>query len=114
MRVLIANDLYGRSSAAGVAVRLAEGLAGRGLEVGFLATTQEPGEGRRFTENGVQVFLEETPAYNLRWRAWRSLHNPAGVAAMTRVVNEFQPRIVHVHNLHLHLSYASLAAARER
>jgi glycosyltransferase involved in cell wall biosynthesis len=114
MRVLIANDLYGRSSAAGVAVRLAEGLARRGLEVGFLATTQKPGEGRRFTENGVTVFLEETPAYNLRWRAWRSLDNPAGVAAMSRVVNEFRPRIAHVHNLHLHLSYACLAAARER
>jgi len=114
MRVLIANDLYGRSSAAGVAVRLAEGLARRGVETAFLATTQKPGEARRFTEGGVPVFLEATPAYNLRWRAWRSLDNPGGVAAMARVVEEFRPDVVHVHNLHLHLSYASLAAARAR
>jgi len=112
MKVLVANDLYGRSSAAGIAVRLAEGAAARGVEVSFLATVQEPEKARRFRENGVDVWLEATPRYDLRWRAWRSLRNPAGVAAMERAVAELRPDIVHVHNLHIHLSYAALAAAR--
>ncbi len=110
-RILMANDLYGRSSAAGVAVRLAEGLAARGEEVHFLATVQK-GEARRFSENGVAVRIERTPAYNGRWRAWRSLDNPAGTAAMARAVEEIRPDVVHVHNLHIHLGYAALGAAR--
>ncbi len=112
MRVLVANDLHGRSSAAGVAVRMAEGLAARGHEVAFLATTQRPGTARRFEEGGVDVHLVETPAYNLRWRAWRSLDNPAGTEAVRRTVEAVRPDVVHVHNLHIHLGYASLAAAR--
>ena len=112
MKVLVANDLYGRSSAAGVAVRMAEGLAARGHETTFLATTQTPRGSQRFEAGGVEVFLEETPAYNPRWRAWRSLENPAGVAALGRVVAERKPDLVHIHNLHIHLSYAALGEAR--
>jgi len=112
MKVLVANDLYGRSSAAGVAVRMAEGLAARGHEVGFLATTQRPDEARQFRERGVSVQLAPTPAYPLRFRAWRSLNNPAGVAAVRQAVDRMRPDIVHVHNLHIHLSYAALGVAR--
>jgi len=112
MRVLVANDLYGTSSAAGVAVRMARGLAGRGHEVAFLATVQDPGAARRLRDEGVEVRLEPTPAYPLRWRAWRSLDNPAGVEAMARVVEAVRPDVVHVHNLHIHLSYAALTRAR--
>jgi glycosyltransferase involved in cell wall biosynthesis len=112
MKVLVANDLYGRSSAAGIAVRLAEGVAARGVETTFLATVQKQGQARRFRENGVDVRLEYTPPYDRRWRAWKSLDNPAGVAAMKQAVAEVRPDVVHVHNLHMHLSYAALAAAR--
>jgi hypothetical protein len=55
MKVLVANDLYGRSSAAGVAVRLAEGVAARGIETTLLATVQKKDQARRFRENGVDV-----------------------------------------------------------
>jgi glycosyltransferase involved in cell wall biosynthesis len=116
MRILLANDLYGRSSAAGVAVRLAEGLASRGHEVGFLATVQDKAAqgqpARTFREGGVDVRLEPTPVYPLRFRAWRSLDNRPGVEAMERAVAAFRPDVVHVHNLHIHLSYAALGAAR--
>jgi glycosyltransferase involved in cell wall biosynthesis len=115
-RILVANDLYGRSSAAGVAVRLAEGLAARGHAVGFLATTQDKAaQGKPaalFVQGGVEVRVEPSPAYPMRFRAWRSLDNAPGVAAMERAVAAFKPDVVHVHNLHIHLSYAALAAAR--
>lgn len=112
MKILVANDLYARSSAAGVAVATAEGLAARGHDVALLATTQRRGEGVHEERAGVDVRIEETDPYPLRWRAWRSLDNPSGVAAMRRSVEALRPDVVHVHNLHLHLSYASLAAAR--
>lgn len=112
MKVLVANDLYARSSAAGVAVSSAEGLAVRGHDVSLLTTTQRRGEGVREERHGVDVHIVETAPYALRWRAFRSLDNPSGVAAMKRAVEELRPDVVHVHNLHMHLSYASLAAAR--
>lgn len=112
MKVLVANDLYGRSSAAGVAVRLAEGVAARGVETAFLATTQKRSQARRGREGGLELRVEYVPPYDLRWRAWRSLDNPPGVAALRDAVRELRPDVVHVHNLHIHLSYASLAAAR--
>lgn len=108
----MANDLYGRSSAAGVAVRLAEGLAASGHRVVFLATTQRKERAGRSAQGGVDVRQEYTPPYNLRWRAWRSLDNRPGVEAMTAAVSELRPDVVHVHNLHIHLSYAALAAAK--
>lgn len=112
MKVLVANDLFGRSSAAGVAVRLAEGVAARGVETAFLATTQKPAEARRAREGGLDLRIGYTPPYNLRWRAWRSLDNPPGVELLRAAVRELRPDVVHVHNLHIHLSYAALAAAR--
>ena len=112
MKVLVANDLFGRSSAAGIALRLAEGVAARGVEVAFLATTQDASGARRWRENGLDVRVEFTPPYPLRWRAWRSLDNPHGVLALRSAVRELRPDIVHVHNLHIHLSYAALGAAR--
>ena len=80
----------------------------------LLATVQDPAAARRFRENGVDVRLAATPPYPLRWRAWRSLDNPAGTAALLAAVDEFAPAVVHVHNLHLHLGYAALGAVRAR
>ena len=114
MRILIANDLHGRSSAAGVAVHLAEGLAARGHEVAFLATVQDKAAAGRTREAGVEVQRAFTPPYPPRFRAWRSLDNPPGTAAMEAAVDAFRPEVVHVHNLHIHLGYAALGAARRR
>lgn len=91
---------------------MAEGLARRGHEVGFLATTQKAGEGRRETLGGVDVLIEESAPYPLRWRAWRSLDNPSGNAAMARAIEAFRPDVVHVHNLHIHLGYGALGVAK--
>ncbi len=112
MKVLVANDLYARSSAAGVAVSTAEELAARGYDVSLLTTTQRKGEALREMRGGVDLHIEHTMPYSLRWRSRRSLDNPSGVAAMRKVVEDVKPDVVHVHNLHMHLSYASLAAAR--
>lgn len=111
MRILLANDLYGRSSAAGVAVTLAEGLAAKGHQVAFLATVQKPELAGLSDEGGIPVRRAFTPPYALRFKSWRSLKNPAGSAAMAAAVAEFKPQVVHVHNLHIHLGYDALAAA---
>lgn len=112
MRILLANDLYSRSSAGGVAVRMAEGLAARGHDVHLLATTQRPDEAVDEDRDGLRLQIAHTPAYPLRWKSWRSLDNPPAVAVLREAVGRFEPDVVHIHNLHIHLSYASLGAAR--
>ncbi len=113
MRILVANDLYGPSSAAGVATASAAMLASRGHEVQFLATVQERERARTFVEpSGMKVRLEYTAPYDLRWRSWKSCWNPTAVRIVRETVESIRPDVVHFHNVHIHLSYRSLAAAR--
>lgn len=112
MRILVVNDLYGRSSAAGVAVTTAEALAGLGLDVHFLAAVQQPGEARTFEAGRLRVRLAHVPPYPIRWRAYRSLNNPPAVRALRESAAAIRPDVIHFHNLHIHFSYAALKAAR--
>lgn len=115
LRILVANDLYGPSSAAGVAAAGARALAARGHEVHFLATVQERSAAGSFVEpSGMTVHQVFTPAYDLRWRAWRSLWNPAALRALAAVLARVAPQVVHFHNLHIHLSYRALKVAHDR
>jgi len=113
MRIMIANDLYGPSSAAGVAVGSARALVERGHEVHFVATVREPAEARRFDEDGVHVHLIHAPAYDLRWRAWRSCWNARAIRGLREVLDEVKPDVAHFHNVHIFLSYRAFKVAAD-
>jgi glycosyltransferase involved in cell wall biosynthesis len=110
MKILIVNDLFSLSSAAGVAVNTARELAANGLEVHYLATVQKRSEARDFTLDGVQIHLAHVPPYPVRWKAYRSLNNKPAVRVLEKALQEIRPGIVHFHNLHIHFSYAALEA----
>lgn len=113
LRVLVANDLYGPSSAAGMAVQQARRMAALGHEVCFLGTVQDRAEARSFTEpGGLLVRLIYAPPYSLRFRAWVSLWNRPAIKGLAKVLSEFKPDVVHFHNVHIHLSYRALKVAR--
>ncbi|NJL93202.1 MAG: glycosyltransferase family 4 protein [Anaerolineae bacterium] len=52
-----------------------------------------------------------TAAILPRWRAWVSLYNPQVLPPLRRALLDFQPDVVHAHNVHADLSYASLRVA---
>jgi glycosyltransferase involved in cell wall biosynthesis len=113
MRILVANDLYGPSSAAGIAASQARALVGRGHEVHFLGTVQRREEARTFDEPlGMRVHLAYVPGYPLRFRSWVSLANPPALRALRRVLDAVRPDVVHFHNVHIFLSYRALRVAR--
>ncbi len=115
MRILVANDLYGPSSAAGVATAMARALIPHGHEVHFVATVQKPGDARSFVEDsGLRVHLLPTRPYPLRFRSWVSLWNRSALKPFQRVLDEVRPDVVHFHNLHIHFSYRALKLARAR
>lgn len=113
LRIVVANDLYGPSSAAGIAVAQARRLSSMGHEVHFVATVQDPREARTFSEDtGLRVHLLFTPAYSMRWRAWKSLRNRPALLAFDRTLARIRPHVVHFHNVHIHLSYRALRVAK--
>jgi len=115
MRFLVANDLYGPSSAAGIAAAGARALVARGHEVHFLGTVQDCAEARDFVEpSGLRVHLEYVRPYPMRFRSWVSLRNGPALRAMRRVLDAVRPQLVHFHNLHIHLSYRALKLAHDR
>jgi glycosyltransferase involved in cell wall biosynthesis len=96
MKILILQDDYpprALGGAGAIAAALAEEYERQGHEVRI-------------------VSAENLPRYHERWRAYRSLYNPGGIAAVERALSEFKPDMVHAHNVHRYLSYASLRAAK--
>lgn len=114
MKILVLADDFPPDALGGagiVAFRLAQEYARQGHEVRVLATTTKKEHvGTRVVSDGVvsHVFSR----YHERWRSYMSLWNPSMVREILRVVREFAPDVVNAHNIHFHISYAALIAAR--
>lgn len=112
MRILITGTTYapalnGQSI---FTTHLAEGLAGRGHEV-WVVSPSNRGEAYLEERNGVQVHWAHATTLNFfHEQAYASLF-PDGDAR--RIMDEFSPEIVHIHD-HYPLSHALLNAARRR
>lgn len=113
MRVLLLAELADPAvgSWSRLTFQLARDLQARGYEctvVGAVRTEAEacPGE-----VMGVPVHRIASD-YPVRWRAWRSLHNPVVDEPLERILADFRPDIVHAHGLHTHLGYHALTQAR--
>lgn len=114
MKILVLQDDFPPRPGGGagsVAFSLAEGYAQRGHAVVVLATSpnlEDAGE-RDVAGFRVRTIISKNPG---RWRAYRSLYNPSAVAEVQKTLQSFKPDIVHAHNIHAHLSYAALRAAK--
>lgn len=111
MRVVILSDRVPPDHAGGaelvawrLAVRLGEG--GHGVRV-ITATAGPPLEERR---DGVEVHALHC-RYPERLQSWLSLANPAVTTPLRRLYERLQPDVVHAHNVHHDLTWASLAIA---
>lgn len=114
MRVVVLADRIPPNHQGGaevVAWRMAQGLYVAGVDVHVITT----GEGKPSTEtrNGIPVHTLHSH-YPERWRAYVSLYNPQTIPALATLYDRLKPDIVHAHNIHTHLSYASLGMAKRR
>src|SRR3989344_7745201 len=111
--VLLQDDFPPRPSggAGSISFSLAEGYARHGHAVLVLTTSpnsEDAGE-RDVVGFRVRTIVSKYPG---RWRAYRSLYNPSAVAEVKKTLQSFKPDVVHAHNIHAHLSYAALCAAK--
>ena len=112
VRVLVVNDTYGCSSAAGAALHAAEAATGAEMELFFLAAVDRPEEAARFERGGIEVEQVHVPPYTMRWRAYRTPSYGPGVRAFASAAARIAPDLVHFNNVHTRFSYAALDAAR--
>lgn len=93
-----------------MAWRLAQGLTDAKHEVHVVAATDH----FRFT-----ALREGIPTYHLRsryperFRAYFSLRNPQVIPGLKRLYKQIRPDVINAHNIHSHLSYASLSLAHQ-
>ncbi len=114
MKILLLQDDFPPRPSGGagsVSFSLAEGYAQRGHTVLVLTTSpnlEDVGD-REVAGFRVRTIVSKYPG---RWRAYRSLNNPPAVAEVEKTLQSFKPDVVHAHNIHAHLSYAALRAAK--
>ena len=114
-KILILTDSYPPENLGGaevVASNIANRLALRGEDVLVLTTTKERDKEGDFMLGKVRV-KRIYSNYNERWRAYLSLYNPMVVKKIRRIVEEFGPDVVNVHNIHIDLSYYSLKLVKQ-
>jgi len=115
MKILVLSDDFPPEVAGGagmMAFRISREFARKGHEVLVVAATGNPsGEGEsRFEGMAVQRIFSK---YHPRWRSYISLRNPRVVSKLGKIISDFNPDVVHAHNVHEHISYASLSTARK-
>ena len=111
MRIALLADTYppaNRGGAGVVAQRLSRAFAARGHEV--LVVTTWPDAATETTDGPVQVQRLQS-SYPERFRNTVAMMNPAVLGGVRRALADFRPDVVHAHNVHQHLSFASLEAA---
>ncbi len=115
MKVAILTDSFPPESEGGAAViarNQAVELARAGHEVVVITTTQKTRKDESLqAHEGYSVFSVYSN-YNPRFRAYKSLNNWRVVRKVNTILSKVKPDIVHAHNIHFHLSYASLRVAR--
>ncbi len=117
MRVLHVNKfLYRRGGAEGYLLDLADLQRAAGDEVAYFGMHHPENESSLPYAAHFPAYLELEPApRGLRPRiaaAGRMLWSPASRQGLARVIDEFRPDIVHLHNIYHQLSPSVLAAAR--
>ncbi len=116
MKVLVLSDYYPPHTKGGAdiaAERLSAEIARRGHSVCTLTTVQERSQAVSDTIRGVHVRRVHS-SYPSRFRNYMAVYNPMAVHQVGKKIEEFQPDIVHAHNVHTHLSFQSLLEAKKR
>ncbi len=111
MRIALLADTYppeNRGGAGVVVERLAGAFVQAGHDVCVIATTSGAGSIR--DQDGVRVRRLRS-RYPERFRNTVAVANPMVLPGVGRELREFRPDVVHAHNVHQHLSFASLSAA---
>ena len=113
MRIAFLADFYpphNRGGAGIVVRRLARHFAAEGNEILVVTTVQETEQTGVGESDGVRI-VRIFSDYRERFRNFVGVLNPRILSSVRRELRSFRPDVVHAHNVHHHLSFASLRVA---
>jgi len=114
VRILFFCEIYdpGVGSSVRQMYQAARVMRALGHETAVVACTQDASLATETEVEGMRVFRIHSD-YPLRFRAWVSLRNGRVTGPLDRILDEYQPDVVHAHLVHTHIGYHALTQARE-
>lgn len=115
MKILFLQDDFPPESQGGAGFstyELAIGMRKAGHEVVVITTTEQKGKVGESMLDGLRVFRIYSSYRNV-WRAYRSLNNRPVVRAVETILERESPDVVHINNVHYHLSYRCFKVAKK-
>ncbi len=115
MKITFLSDDFPPISFGGAGIstfELALGMKKAGHDVSVITTCRKESEAGEIAYQGITIFSIATD-YAPRWRMYRSINNSPAVRSMEILLKKIQPDIVHVNNVHYHLSFRSIAVAKK-
>lgn len=114
MKILFLNDFIPPRNIGGPGFRnfeVAKELFKRGNDVCFITSCQNKKQEGEEIKDGIKIFNVYS-RYNLKYRNYISVYNPAVLGKIKKIIKELKPDIAHVDTVHIHLSYASIKIAK--
>ena len=114
MKIVFLSDDFPPTSFGGAGIStydLAVGMKKAGHEVFVITTCRRKDEAGESDYHGLKVF-KIASNYNGRWPTYLSLRNPSTVRQVEELLKKIGPDVVHVNNIHYHLSYHSIKVSK--
>lgn len=115
MKIVFLQDDFPPQSFGGAGIstyELAIGMKEAGHEIFVITTCRKKSEAGEKNYHGLRVFKIASD-YPERWRAYVSLYNRPVVRQVEERLKKIRPDVVHVNNIHSHLSYHCLKVAKK-
>ncbi len=115
MKVVFLQDDFPPESFGGAGIstfEIALQMKKCGHEVSVITTCRKKDDVGEGEYEGLKVFKIHSN-YHERWRAYKSLYNRKVVKGLEKKLEEIKPDLVHVNNVHFHLSYHSIKVAKK-
>lgn len=114
MKILFLSDDFPPASFGGAGIstyELALGMVREGHEVFAITTCRKKIDEGEIEYKGLKVFKISSD-YPERWRAYVSLNNTPVVRRVELILKDLRPDVVHINNIHFHLSYRCFTIAK--
>lgn len=116
MNIFYATDAIPPESRGGPGKRIlsiCEEFARQGHDV-FLVATVDDYTSESTEQRGRLTIQKIHSHYNPALRPYRSLYNPSVIKKLKRLIGAQHPDVIHIDNIHQHISYAILGVAKKR